>query len=320
MFHPNEFPTQSRFWETARSAFVSCLDRLSRWQVVNRAKSAILLRLSFYNLEHELRSVTAELNQSKEQLLKVNIEQQKLRSALLNARDLQETLLPHSKPIVVGLDVFAASKPAHEVNGDFYDFINPDLSCLTFTIGDVSGKGVPAALLMTMTRKVLRTGHKLLEDPSPCLVLDYSNRDLYEEFSRTGMFATTFIGQFASESRLLQYANAGHSPVIYRTFNGHARAIQADDLPIGVFVENDSQEHQIRLLPGDIFVVGTDGITDARDESGEMFGQERLLRIIDANAEKSATEITSIIFQAVAAFEGERSQDDDQTLVVLKGI
>ncbi|MEZ4714221.1 MAG: PP2C family protein-serine/threonine phosphatase [Caldilineaceae bacterium] len=353
MFYPHLYLTQSRWIEVPRAFMSACIDALRQWQAANRTRQVstheawgqnkqltlpqaiggkLPVQTSSITTDHaplqshlnalksELQTITSELLHSQELLFQANVERQMLNLALTTARDLQENLLPDGSPQVARLDIYACSKPAHEINGDFYDFIHSDQPSLTLTIGDVSGKGIAAGLLMTMTRKVLRTGQKVLLQTSPRSMLKYANRDLHEEFANTGTFATAFVGQFACESRLLQYANAGHSPVIYRAAAADAQLLPADSAPIGVLPECDVTNHQMHLWPGDILVVGSDGITDARNVAGEMFGLERLLNLINKHADESAPEIVNAIFRAVAAFEGGRSQDDDQTLVVLKGV
>ena len=355
MFHPNAFFSPPRWFETPRALIQNCIDALHSWQITHisfqpaqynalppEAQPALLhaqstqkrtradltllddpavqLESDVNTLKHELQLMQAELTQSKKLLFQANAERQKFNSALALARDLQDNLQPAGAPKVSGLDVCVRSKPAHEVTGDFYDFRFHGPNELVFTLGDISGKGMAAGLLMTMARKVLRTSLNVLARPTPDAMLDYANRDLYEEFTSTNTFATTFVGQFASERRMLQYANAGHSPVIFRRNAERAQLLLADSAPIGVLPENQSVVRQIYLLPGDTLVVGSDGITDARNEDGEMFGLGRLLQLVDAHVNQSASEIVDAIFQALAAFEAEGAQDDDQTLMVLKGV
>jgi sigma-B regulation protein RsbU (phosphoserine phosphatase) len=133
------------------------------------------------------------------------------------------------------------------------------------------------------------------------------------------MFATAFIGQYHSQSQKLLYANAGHSPVIYRPAEGPARLLEADSTPIGVLRVSLCKNHQVALGPGDILIVGTDGFSEARNPNDEMFGYDRLLELVDQSAERSARAIADALFAAIDRFGVGRPQDDDQTLVVIKG-
>lgn len=248
------------------------------------------------------------------------IAQTRLQTEMKLAWDVQVRLLPQHPPMVEGLDIFARSRPASLIGGDFYDFITRPRRPFIFTVGDVTGKGMSAALLMTMTRTAIRSKATFMPKPSPRVLMNRSNEDLYDDFSDLGMFATIFLGQYEPEHRHILYSNAGHSPVIYRPTDGPSRLLQADAPPMGGLPINPSGQQRLRLGPGDLLVVATDGFSESRDSVGNLFGHERLLRLIEDYADQSARAIVDKLFQAVQHFSANHPQDDDQTLVVLKGV
>lgn len=146
-----------------------------------------------------------------------------------------------------------------------------------------------------------------------------SNEDLYNDFTRVGVFATAFVGQYEAESRTLLYANAGHAPVIYRPRDGEAVLLRADSTAIGILPVSHCRNQRLRLGPDDLLVVATDGFTDIRDSDEDILGVDRLIELVEALHEKSAQEIAVSLFEETDRFGHGRPQDDDQTLVVIKG-
>ncbi len=218
------------------------------------------------------------------------------------------------------IDIFAISRPAFQVGGDFYTLVNRQNRPLVFAIGDISGKGLSAALLMTMTRTSMHSKASFMPEPMPNAVMRQSNEDLYEDFAQVGMFATAFVGCYQPHQQCIMYANAGHSPVIYRPRDGTARLLQADSTALGIMPVNTCENHTVPMRPGDIMVVATDGLSDARDPRGQSFGDGRLLSLIDEYADQSARDISERLLVAVEQFEDGGPQEDDQTLVVIKGL
>lgn len=252
-------------------------------------------------------------------LFQASVEQTKLQTEMEMAQRVQIHLLPSKPPHVTGLDLWAATRPASHVGGDFYDFVVGAGHPFAFTIGDISGKGMPAALLMTMTRTVLRTKLNVVPMPNPAEVIARANQELYNDFTDVSMFATVFIGQYDPSSQMLSYANAGHSPVIYCPANGKAQLLEADGTAMGILSISFSQTHHLKLQPGDLFIAGTDGLNEASNQDDELFGIDRLLRLIESLAHKSAEEIAAQIYKQVQTF-GTGDLQDDQTLLILKCI
>jgi sigma-B regulation protein RsbU (phosphoserine phosphatase) len=246
-------------------------------------------------------------------------DQAKLRTEMDLARRVQIDLLPRSLPKVPGLDIYASSRPAYQVGGDFYDFILGEGRPFIFSVGDVTGKGLSAALLMTMTRTAIHSKAQFMPYPTPEAVMRQSNEDLYNDFTRVGVFATAFVGQYQPRSQSITYANAGHAPVIYRPFDGEPVLLRADSTAIGILSVSHCRNQELRVRPGDVLIVATDGFSDARNPEDDMFDIDRLIILADQLADRSARDIASALFDAVDQFGGGRTQDDDQTLVVIKG-
>ena len=253
-------------------------------------------------------------------LYEQNLQRARLQTEMELAQNVQLNLLPHESPQISGLDLWAGSRPASQVGGDFYDFILRPSQPLTFTVGDVSGKGMPAAMLMTMMRTVVRSKMGALPGPTPEQVVTRSNEELYDDFTDLSMFATMFIGQYEPDSRKLVYANAGHSPVVYCPVEGSARLLEADGTAIGILPTSFSLNQQLVVRPGDVLVVATDGLNEARNAQDELFGYVRLLELIESLADRSARHIADALFRTVQSFSAGKAQEDDQTLIVIKGI
>jgi sigma-B regulation protein RsbU (phosphoserine phosphatase) len=252
--------------------------------------------------------------------------QAKLEAELDLARQVQLGLLPRRPPRVMGVDIYAESRPALQVGGDFYDFLATSASAgsapsLTFAVGDVSGKGISAALLMAMTRTTLRAvTNDMAADCTPAAILRRANCDLYDDFSEVGMLASVFAGRYDAGRKLLTFANDGHAPVIFRPYGGSAHLLEADGPMMGVLPESLALDQAVPFGPGDILVVMTDGFSEAVDAQGEFFGIERLEQIVDQMCDAPAKELGERLFAAIKRHTGSMPQGDDQTLVVLRGI
>ena len=248
------------------------------------------------------------------------VERARFDAELQLARRVQMRLQPTSTPVVGGLQAWARSRPALEVGGDFFDLILRADGSLVMVVGDVSGKGMPSALLMAMTRTVLRGMARFVPVIRSEAMLGRANDDLFDDFAEVGMFATAFVATYEPGSRLLTFANAGHSPVIYCPAAGTPRMLEAGSPPLGILPSNNIDAERVTLGVGDVLVAATDGFSEAWSPDGEMFGYERLHATIQRLASGSAAEIGAGLFAAVEAYGGGRPQDDDQTVIVVKGV
>ena len=288
-----------------------------------RAGLCLLRDLPFGSPDHKLARAICDQGAAAIEtalLYQETLAQARLQTEAELAKNVQLRLLPQTLPHVSGLDVAAASLPASVVGGDFYDCQQHPGEPFMFAVGDVTGKGMPAALLMAMTRTLLRSKSRSLHRASPADILGSVNDDMYDDFSEVSMFATVFVGQYASGENLLYYANAGHSPVVYCPAGGEAVLLEADGTALGVLPVSLCENHALYFYPGDVLVAATDGFSEARNAQGEMFGYRRLLRLIESLAAQSAQSIANTLFQTITDYSAGHGQDDDQTLVVIKGV
>lgn len=252
-------------------------------------------------------------------LFQESIEQSKLQVEADLAKRVQLRLLPTTFPQVEGVDLWAGSEPASQVGGDYYAFVsNPDRP-FTFCVGDVSGKGMPAALLMAMSRTVMRTKSNIDPTPTPEVILDQCNSELYDDFTEVSMFATVFVGQYHHADRRLMYANAGHSPVVLCPFDGEPVLLEADGTAIGVLPTSLAEDQEIYFRKDDVLVVMTDGFSEASNHDDELFGYDRLLKVVKMLSKKPAKGIFDGLYETIKNFSAGRPQDDDQTMIVIKG-
>lgn len=253
-------------------------------------------------------------------LVQVNVEQSKLLAEMELAREVQSRLLPTSTPAIPDLDVWAASRPASQVGGDFYNFSLDLDDAFTFFIGDVSGKGVPAALLVSMTQAALNSELNSMNGHSPHRILDSSNLKLYEDFNKVGMFATVFIGRYDLSTHQLCFGNAGHSPVVFSPSGEESYLLKADSMPIGIMSTRDSGDQSLVFGKGDVVVIGTDGLVDAQNKDKKRFGYDRFRKTIESLSHRTPREIGEDLISIVDEFTAGEFQGDDQTIVVLKRI
>lgn len=252
-------------------------------------------------------------------LFQASLELTRLETEMDLAHQVQRRLLPQRVPVTPGLQIWGASQPAHRVGGDFFDFVpNAEDHVLNFLVGDISGKGLSAALIMAMTRTILRSEIQDAQGENPQVVLQRANSALYEDFLEQNMFATVLVGSYHPQSRLLEFANAGHSPVVYLPLDGAARLVEPDGTPLGILHQTLSQKQSLVLQNGDIFMVGTDGITEAENEIGQRYGIDRMLDTIHQIKHLPAARLGQRLVEDVKLFSGRRPAADDLTLLVLK--
>ena len=247
-----------------------------------------------------------------------NYDLAKLQVEIELAKRVQQSLLPKELPQRPGLEVWAATRSAFDIGGDFYDFVDTPDRPLTIVVGDVSGKGMAAALFMAVTRRVLRTQANFRAAPSPQTIVRYTNAELYADFTNSIMFSTAFVGQYHDAPHSLVYANAGHSPVIYCPRGGKAQVLQANATALGVIPKSNVADQELVFEAGDVLVIGTDGLNEARNGEDRMFGYYGLKTTVEATAHLPAHAIVAALFEAVDRHSSGDTAQDDQTLVVLK--
>ena len=291
----------------------------------DEARGVLALISSSSFLAPELKLARAMAEHASSQIEQALLHQDLLGQARLQAemevaRKVQLQMLPQHRPSLPTLDVYASSRPAREVGGDFYDFVvQPDRPLIAI-LGDVSGKGISAALIMGMIHAITNSAARFMPVPDPAAILSRANEYLYDDFTTLDTFATAFVCSYNPARQRMDYANAGHAPVIFRPAGGVSALLEGDGVPVGVLPMSLSQTQSLAFGAGDILVVATDGFSEAANLSGEMMGYERLLRLIDAIAAESAEQIGLKLFEAVQAFGAGHDQDDDQTVIVIKGV
>lgn len=241
----------------------------------------------------------------------------KMQEELTLAAAIQTELLPTQLPEIPGYDVFADSIPATSVGGDSYDVIQSSGKGLAMCIADVSGKGMPAALLMANLQATLRATVETREKPAS--ILDHSNQLLFRSTSPE-KFATVFLAILDPTVHRLTYANAGHDPAIILAADGTNTELPSTGLPVGLFEGVSYEESAIELRPSDTVVIFTDGITESMDVNQSQFGRQRILDTVVARRGGSAREIGTALLDAVAHFSKGAPQSDDRTLLIIKRI
>jgi serine phosphatase RsbU (regulator of sigma subunit) len=251
----------------------------------------------------------ASMVQTQEQLIR---ERERLEQELRTAHYIQQSLLPKSMPTLRGWQIIPYYQPAREVGGDFYDVHQFDDGQVGLVIGDVSGKGVPAALVMAITITMLRTAVRGMTSPGEVLA---RVNDLLLTDIPSKMFVTCFYALLDPGSGRLLYANAGHE-VPYRRSDDGVIELQATGMPLGMMYGSSYEENEAMLLPGESLFFYTDGLVEAHNPQQEMFDYPRLSAMIAAYSGGSA--LIGFLLNALARFTGEQwEQEDDLTMMVL---
>jgi sigma-B regulation protein RsbU (phosphoserine phosphatase) len=250
-----------------------------------------------------------------ELLLRDAVKSERMERELQLAREIQTTFLPDKLPEIPGWDIAFRWQPARQVGGDFYDIFFLDDERIGFVIADVADKGMPAALFMTLIRTLIRAASK--EKYSPAAVLRQVNELLVPD-SKHGMFVTVFYGVFSLKSGKVVYANAGHNPpVIKQIKRDELIELKRTTIALGIFSEIEVDEREISLHPGDWMFLYTDGVTEAFSIKEEMFGTDRLYRLLLNNKFTSSSELIDTIESEVEDFIIGTDLSDDITLAAI---
>ncbi len=230
------------------------------------------------------------------------------------ARLIQQTLLPKEVPALKGWSLAAHYQPARAVGGDFYDFLMLEDGKLGLVIGDVTDKGVPAALVMATTRAILRAAAQRLNSPGE--VLEQVNDMLHSDIPPK-MFVTCLYGVLDPQTGVLRYANAGHD-LPYKRHNGAVVELRATGMPLGLMLGMRYEEKEALLAPGDSVLFYSDGLVEAHNRQREMFSFPYLKELV-ASHSANGQELIDLLLGELATFTGEGwEQEDDVTLVTLE--
>jgi sigma-B regulation protein RsbU (phosphoserine phosphatase) len=264
-----------------------------------------------------------QMSGSIERLLEEVVEKRRLEQELEIAREVQATLFPKQLPHPPGMSIFGGCKPARIVSGDYYDFIVEDETHLNIVVGDISGKGISAALLMASLQAAMRS--QLLsskrDDPaaigqSLANVMAQVNQQIYLS-SPPEKYATLFLSRYDAESRRLWYCNAGHLPPIVLNAHG-AQALEATGMVVGMFPDANYEARSIELPPGALLAIFTDGVTEALNKADEEFGDKQLLTALQQSHMRTPEGIWQYVMARVGDWQSDLPQYDDITLIVAK--
>jgi sigma-B regulation protein RsbU (phosphoserine phosphatase) len=246
------------------------------------------------------------------------MERDRLRRGLYLAQEIQQALLPRKCPNIDGLDIAARSLYCDETGGDYFDFIGNDNKQLNVVIGDVSGHGISSAILMASVRAFLRQRAHLHGNLSR--ILSDVNRQLLTDVEESGNFMTLFYLRLDPVKRCVSWIRAGHDPAIfYNPFSDRFNDMHGKGPALGITEQAVFEENEkIGLTPGQIIVLATDGVWEARNEEGDMFGKEYLYHIVRQNRNAVAEDILGKCFQSLEEFQTDAVREDDITMVVIK--
>ncbi len=245
------------------------------------------------------------------------IERQKLEKELELARSIQVALLPKKPPEIKGATFAALSVPARQVGGDYYDFFELPDGRVALVVADVSGKGMPAAILTATIRASLRMEAHVHPDLPVNELMAAVNAWACKDTSNN-MFVTMFFAIYDPESRTFEYSNAGHLPPLLFKPDGSYVQLTAGGCFLGIMEFVDYESQKLVIEPGDTLVVMTDGVTDTHDANKQVFGLERVLKTLRDNLHLSAEELRDELYEATLIFRGPEEQFDDITILVAK--
>lgn len=302
----------------------------------------VLVILVSLTLAHPFRAIMAALHDIREGRLNVRIpvrstdevgytceainrmagglrERERLRKSLTLAGAVQQSLLPHSPPDIPGLDIAGTSIPCDETGGDYFDYVHLGQSDprLGVVVGDVSGHGIPSALLMTTVRAMVRTRCDL--PGSPCEMLADLNRQLCRDVGDSGNFVTLFFLGIEIPTRAISWVRAGQDPALLYTPGADTfRELREGGPTLGVIDDAGYTDGTARLATGQVILIGTDGIWESRSPSGEFFGKDRVRSVIRNRAHLQAHDILDALLAELTAFRANQVVEDDITAVVVK--
>jgi sigma-B regulation protein RsbU (phosphoserine phosphatase) len=240
---------------------------------------------------------------------------QQVERELQMARDIQQSLLPKENPQIQGAHIAGLSYPAREVGGDYYDFIHLGPERLGVVIVDVSGKGVPASLLMSNIQATLRVQAVTSHSPGHCIT--EANTALHKS-TAADKYATLFYGILDMKERTFTSTNAGHNAPMLMSHGACCRRLETGGIVLGMLPDIPYQEEKTQLNSGDLLVMFSDGITEAMNDQEEEFGEERLMSLMEDHGQLSPEDLLEKIVTEAKAFTGGTQQQDDMTLVAIQ--
>jgi sigma-B regulation protein RsbU (phosphoserine phosphatase) len=271
--------------------------------------------------EEDLQVITtiasvASIKIEHERLLEERLEKRRMEEELKVASEIQMRLQPVAPPQIEGWDMTGVSFPCREIGGDYYDFIQSKRdNRIVIAVGDVSGKGTGAALLMSSLHAAVRAQSQARV--ALCEVMSEINQYIYEN-SPSNKFLTLFYGSLDPQTGRLTYSNAGHNTPLLMRQSGEIVRLDKGGLPIGMMPGMSFMEDSVAFEAGDVLVIYSDGITESVNEGDDEFGEARLIEVIRNNLNRSASGIRDRIDEALSRFVGAAPPVDDMTLMIIK--
>ena len=280
-------------------------------------------------MKEEVNRTSLELNDQMNTIRRMEREQMELENQkreqeliareLSTARQIQKSMLPHIFPPFPDrreVDLFASMDPARDVGGDFYDFFFIDADHLCLVIADVSGKGIPGAMFMMISKRIIEDSSRQVHSPAEIL---YQTNEALCDSNQMDMFVTAWLGILEITTGKLTAANAGHEFPAIRRKNGHFELYKdKHNFVLGGMEGVPYTEYDLHIVPGDKIFVYTDGVPEATAADGEMFGTERMILALNTCGDKSPEAILGGIRNAVDTFVGDAEQFDDLTMMCLE--
>jgi serine phosphatase RsbU (regulator of sigma subunit) len=299
---------------TLVNSLIIALQNATAFEEINQLNKDLLEK------SRQLEKSVIELRIAMKKVAKYSKHLEQIIAALNVAQEVQQSLLPQHPPKEKRLDIAGSSLYCDETGGDYYDYIA--MPCLgsdvyAIVVGDVSGHGISSALLMAGVRAYLRG--RVTQAGSVAEIVTDVNRLVSADTRETLQFMTLFFLAIEAQTGRITWVRAGHDPVlVYSPDKDLFEKLKGEGLPLGVVEDWQYLDYQATLRPGQILVLTTDGVWEARNKKGEMFGRKRFKEIIRRHADADAEGIRLAIIDAIGAFRGEAQQEDDITLVVLK--
>ncbi len=274
-------------------------------------------------LSNSVNHMTARLKDYMDNLVSVTAEKQKVETELSMAQDIQKDMIPHIFPAYPDrneIDLYASNKPAKEMGGDFYDFYMPDDNRLVVTMADVSGKGIGAALFMVTSKAILKNTVLASNENNLADCLSRANNQIQQN-NEAMMFVTIFLGELNMKTVEFSFVNGGHNPpLVYRAKEKKFEYLSVEkNTVVGARKNYKFKGQSIKISPGDLLFLYTDGVTEAINEKNELYGEERLLNVLNGLEEvPSSKELIRKVQESLNAYMGKAEQFDDITMLSLK--
>jgi sigma-B regulation protein RsbU (phosphoserine phosphatase) len=269
-----------------------------------------------------LNETIVELLEHMEAVKNERVEKETLAKELNIGRNIQLSILPQEMPVYPAVDIAAGTKPAKEVCGDFFDFYvhtpveDPENPKLAVTIADAAGKGISACLYSLCLRSMLRSYVAEYQDVGK--IIHLANNLFYQDTEESSMFVTVFLGLFDSETGEFDYLSAGHHPVILRRGDGTIEKLETGHIAMGVIQLEELTHKKATLRAGDLLIFYTDGVTEALSVNEKLYGEKRLIDVIEHNANQTVATIWNAIIEDIENFSAGAPQHDDITLIVMR--